>query len=179
MLPAVLAAIGVFIASAVIHMVLPYHRTDYAAVPDEDEVMAALRRFSIPPGDYLMPCAGTPARMQSQEFIEKRTKGPVAVITVMKSGPPSMTMSLVSWFLYTIVVGLFVAYLASLALPAGVSFATVFHFTGLVAFACYAFGLWQLSIWYSRAWSTTLKSTIDSLVYAVITGGAFGWLWPA
>jgi hypothetical protein len=36
-----------------------------------------------------------------------------------------------------------------------------------------------MSIWYQRAWSLTLKSTIDALIYGLLTGGIFGWLWPS
>jgi hypothetical protein len=38
--------------------------------------------------------------------------------------------------------------------------------------------LWQMSIWYRRSVSVTMKSTIDGLVYACLTAGVFGWLWP-
>jgi len=38
--------------------------------------------------------------------------------------------------------------------------------------------LWQMSIWYRRAWSTTIKATVDGLIYALLTAGTFGWLWP-
>ena len=55
----------------------------------------------------------------------------------------------------------------------------VFRVAGTTAFIAYAAGLWQQSIWYSRPWSTTLKHTLDGLIYALLTGGAFGWLWPA
>ena len=48
----------------------------------------------------------------------------------------------------------------------------------LVLVALYALALWQNSIWYRRAWSTTIKSTFDGLVYALVTAGTFGWLWP-
>ena len=54
-LPIGLAAVLVFVASSIMHMVLPYHKGDFAAVPREDDVMRALRSFSIPPGDYMLP----------------------------------------------------------------------------------------------------------------------------
>jgi hypothetical protein len=43
----------------------------------------------------------------------------------------------------------------------------------------YALALWQNTIWYKRAWTTTFKSTVDGLVYGMLTAGVFGWLWPA
>jgi hypothetical protein len=35
-----------------------------------------------------------------------------------------------------------------------------------------------MSIWYHRSWGTTLRYTVDGLVYALLTAGIFGWLWP-
>lgn len=42
----------------------------------------------------------------------------------------------------------------------------------------YTIALWQNSIWYKWAWSTTLKSTFDGLVDGLLNAGTFGWLWP-
>jgi hypothetical protein len=30
----------------------------------------------------------------------------------------------------------------------------------------------------SRNWGTTIRHVVDGLVYALLTAGAFGWLWP-
>jgi hypothetical protein len=177
--PILLSAVLVFVISSVIHMLLPYHRTDFGKVPAEDDVMNALRGFSIPPGDYVIPCAGSSKEMGTPEFIEKTTKGPVAFMTVIPSGPPKMGKSLVQWFGYCIVVGIFAAYVTGRALEPGADYLAVFRFAGCTAFVGYALALWQNSIWYKRAWGTTLKSTFDGLVYALVTAGAFGWLWPA
>jgi len=49
---------------------------------------------------------------------------------------------------------------------------------GTVAFAGYALALLQHSIWYHRKWATTFRSMLDGLIYALLTGGTFGWLWP-
>jgi hypothetical protein len=97
----------------------------------------------------------------------------------MKSAAkPSMGKSLVLWFLYCVAVEIFAAYIAGQALQAGAPYLSVFRFAGATAFVGYALGLWQNTIWYGRAWTTTLKSNIDGLIYALLTGGAFGWLWP-
>ena len=60
-----------------------------------------------------------------------------------------------------------------------INYLSVFRFAGTTAFLCYAVALWQNSIWDKRAWSTTAKSTFDGLVYALVTAGVFGWLWPS
>jgi len=178
-LPILLSAVIVFVVSSIIHMVLPYHRSDFGKLPDEDGVMDALREFNIPPGEYVMPCAGSPKEMKTPEFTAKLGKGPAAFMTVVPSGPPAMGRSLIEWFLYSVVVGILAAYVTGRALGPGAHYLAVFRFAGCTAFIGYAVALWQNSIWYRRAWSTTLKSTFDGLVYALLTAGTFGWLWPA
>lgn len=176
-LPILVAAVLVFLASSFLHMALKYHRTDYGQVPSEDRVMDALRPFSIAPGDYMLPSPGM-GSPQAPEFLAKMKQGPVVLMTVLPSGQVAMGSSLALWFLYCVVVGLFAGYLTSRALPAGAAYLGVFRFTGTVAFAGYALALWQHTIWYKRSWMTTLKSNIDGLIYALLTGGVFGWLWP-
>ena len=83
----------VFVASSIIHMFLTYHRSDFGKVPDEDQVMDSLRKVGIPPGDYVIPCPDSPEEMKSSDFVEKSTKGPVAFMTVIPSGPPAMGAS--------------------------------------------------------------------------------------
>ncbi len=178
-MPVFVSAVLVFLASSVIHMVLTYHRSDFGGVADEAGVMDALRKFTIPPGEYVIPHAGSPKAMASEEFLEKANKGPVAFVTVMPNGVPSMNKSLIQWFLYCLVVSVFAAYIAGRALAPGASYLEVFRFAGCTAFAGYALALWQNSIWYKRAWSVTLKSTFDGLIYGLLTAGTFGWLWPA
>ncbi|MGH8204392.1 MAG: hypothetical protein ACREST_07265, partial [Steroidobacteraceae bacterium] len=106
-------------------------------------------------------------------------RGPVVVMTVVQSGPFNMGKPLVQWFVYTLVVGVLVAYVAGATLPAGTEYLGAFRIAGATAFIAYAAGLWQQSIWYSRPWPTTLKLTLDGLIYGLLTGGVFGWLWPA
>ncbi len=177
-LPILLSAVIVFVASSILHMVLPFHRNDFRKLPDEDGVMDALRKFRVPPGDYLFPCAGSPKAMKDPAFREKWNRGPVGFMTAMESGPPTMAKNLALWFVYCAVVGLFAAYIAGRALPPHARYLSVFRFAGTTAFAGYTLALWQNTIWYKRAWTTTLKSTLDGLVYALLTGGTFGWLWP-
>ena len=85
-LPILLAAVFVFIASSVIHMVLGYHKSDYRKVESEDGVMDALRKFDIPPGDYMVPNSCGPEGMKSPEFQEKMKRGPVAIFTIINGG---------------------------------------------------------------------------------------------
>ena len=54
----------------------------------------------------------------------------------------------------------------------------VFRFAGATAFYGYSLALFQASIWYKKSWGTTLRSVFDGLIYALLTAGFFGWLWP-
>jgi hypothetical protein len=176
--PILLSAVIVFVASSILHMVLPFHAADLRRVPKEDEVMDRLRAFNIPPGDYGMPLAGSMKAMNSPEFVEKMKRGPVVFMTVVPSGPPSMVRSLALWFLYSVVVNIFGAYIAGRALGPGAHYLQVFRFVGATAFIGYSLALAQHSIWYHRNWGTTIRSMIDGLIYALLTAGTFGWLWP-
>ena len=177
-LPILLAAVLVFIASSIIHMASPWHKGDYPRLPDEEAVRDALRPLAIPPGDYLMPRPSGGDEMKSAAFAEKLRAGPNIMMTVMPNGPWSMGPQLAMWFVYTLFVSAFAAYVAGRALPPGSEYLGVFRFAGAAAFAAYSFALWQLSIWYRRTWSLTIKATVDGLIYALLTAGAFGWLWP-
>lgn len=178
LLPILVSAVIVFVASSVIHMVLGYHRSDVQKVPDEDAAQDAFRRLGIAPGDYAVPCAGSSHDMKNPAFIDKMKKGPIVFMTVIAGGNTSMGASLALWFVYCVVVSVFGAYVGGRALGPGVSYLDVFRFVGTVTFACYAMSLPQASIWYKRNWATTLRSMFDGLIYASLTAGTFGWLWP-
>lgn len=177
-LPILVSAVLVFAASSLIHMVLPWHRSDYPKMPNEDKAMDALRPLAIPPGDYMVPHCSGPDEMKTPAFQEKMGKGPVLIVTVRPNGMAGMGKYLVQWFIFCLVIGLLSAHIASKALPSGTPYLRVFHLVAGATFMGYALALWPMSIWYGRSWINTIKSTIDGLIYALITAGTFGWLWP-
>jgi hypothetical protein len=79
---------------------------------------------------------------------------------------------------FLLLVLLFAAYVSSHSLAPGAHYHEVFRFVGATAFMGFALGQIPQSIWYRRAWSTTLKHVFDGLIYACIAAGTFGWLWP-
>jgi hypothetical protein len=179
-LPILLSAVVVFVASSVIHMLLPYHRNDVRRLPrdKEDELLEAVRRVGVTPGDYGAPHPGSAAGMNDPAYVAKRTRGPVAFMTIAPGAPPSMTANLVQWFVYSIVVSLFAGYVTGVALGPGVDYVMVFRLVSVTTFMGYALALPQHSIWYHRDWGTTLRSMVDGVIYGLLTGGVFGWLWP-
>jgi hypothetical protein len=177
-LPIILSAVFVFVASAVIHMMLPYHQSDHKMVPGQDDVQEALRKFNLPPGDYMLPRPASMKEWRDPAFKEKFAKGPVLMMTVFPSGGMGMGTQLVQWFFYCVLMSVFAGYVAGRAVGPGTPYLTVFRFAGTTAFAAYVLAMWQQSIWYRRSWATTMKYTIDGLIFAGLTGGTFGWLWP-
>ena len=179
-LPIIAAAVGVFIASSITHMVLPYHRSDLRklAGDQEDVLLEALQRVGAAPGDYAVPHPGASSGMRDPAFIAKATKGPLALVTLAPGSAPSMGPSLALWFVYCLVVSAFTAVLVWQIVGPGGSLTLAFHFGSLIALLAYGMALPQHSIWYRRSWATTFKSLFDSLIYGLVTGGAFAWLWP-
>lgn len=178
LLPVLLAAVLVFVSSSIIHMVLKYHRGEVRRVPQEDELLSAMRRMNLPPGDYGVPHAGSPEGMKKPEFIEKATRGPLVLMSVASGGPMNMGSNLLQWFVYSIVIGVFVAYVTGRVFGPGANYLDVFRLAGTTAFMSYALALPQHSIWFRRQWRTTFTSMFDGLIYGLLTAGAFGWLWP-
>ncbi len=175
--PILLSAVLVFVVSSIIHMATRWHANDFTKLAAEDAVMDALRPFDLPPGDYAAPLLQSMAHMSSPEYKAKVARGPSFLLTVV--GNSSIPRNLARWFVYSIVVATLAAYVASIALPPGAEYLTVFRLTSTVALAGYVLALWQGWIWYSRSLGYMVRTSIDGLVYALLTGGVFGGLWPS
>jgi hypothetical protein len=173
-----LSSVLVFLASSVIHMASPWHKSDYPRYAREGDIMDALRPLALPPGDYFMPRPSSMAEMKSPAFVETVNRGPVVLMTVFPNGIMPMGAIFVKWFVYLVVVTAIAACVAATALPPSAPAGAVFRVVFATAFAGYALALWQLSIWYRRSLSITIKSTVDAVIYAAITGAVFVWLWP-
>src|ERR1043166_2182842 len=133
-LPILISVVIVFFASAIMHMVLAYHKSDYLKLPNEARVTDALRNAGVTRGPaYFFPYCSF-EEMRSAPMIEKMKRGPVGFVTVLPSGPPSMGKNLVQWFFYCLVISLFAAYLSGRALAPGTAFLQVSRLVGIAAF---------------------------------------------
>ncbi len=176
-LPILLSAVIVFVASSIMHMLLPYHKGDYHPLPEEDKLLTALRGAGLKKGLYIFPFT-THKEMKSPAMIEKYKQGPVGMMTVYPCGPPVMPKFLGMWFVYCLIIGFFVAYLTGRTVAPGANYRAVFRVAGTAAFMAYGLGSLSNSIWKGQPWGMTLKEVIDGLVYGLLTAGTFGWLWP-
>jgi hypothetical protein len=178
LVPIVLSAVLVFIASSIIHMVLKYHNKDYSPLPNEDAVRAAMRAGNPPPGQYIIPYCSDMKDMEKPEVKQKYIEGPVGVLNLMRPGVPKMGTYLSQWFVFILVVSFFIAYIAAHSLPAGARYLEVFRVVGAIGFLAYAAGQLPAAIWMGKPWKVAWKEAFDGLVYGLVTAGTFGWLWP-
>ena len=177
-LPILLAAVAVFVASSLIHMVLKYHNSDYRGLPNEDQVRAAIRSSNPAPGQYFMPHCPDHKELKKPEVQQKFIDGPVGIITLMRPGPPTMGKPLVLWFILNLLIAIAAGYLASRTVPHGASFLAVCRVVGLVTFLAYAGGAVSNAIWYGRTQSAAIKDVIDAFIFGLVSAAVFGWLWP-
>ncbi|MBK9521841.1 MAG: hypothetical protein IPO13_09590 [Rhodocyclaceae bacterium] len=103
-LPILASAVGVFLASSLIHMVFQWHNSEYRKLANEDEVRTAIRAQPPGPGMYFLPHCTDMKEMGSAEMTKKFAEGPVAYLTVRENGPPKMGQSLTLWFIYCVII---------------------------------------------------------------------------
>ena len=89
-MPILLGTFLAWIASALIHIVVKYHNSDYQALSNEEEVMDAVRNGSPKLGIHTLPYCAEMSEMNQPEVQEKFNKGPVAILTVFPNGLPNM-----------------------------------------------------------------------------------------
>lgn len=178
-LPVVVSAVVVWLLSAVLHMALKYHKADYKRLPGEEAVAAAMREDSPPPGFYAMPYVLDPAELKDPAVAERYERGPVAFVTVLPNGPPSMGKSLGLWFAFCLLVSFTAAYVVRHCFLPGADAIAVLRISGTVAFVGYGYGAFQDSIWKAIPWSNSLRALLDAAIYSLVTAFVFLWLWPA
>jgi hypothetical protein len=178
-LPIVLSAVGVFIASSLLHMVLRFwHGQDGKGFSNEDEVGAAIRKGSAGAGMYMIPFC-KPETMKDPAMQEKFKLGPIGVVFLRQPGLMNMGSFLGQWFVFCLVVSFLCALLAVHVMAPGADHRHVFHVIALAAFLGYGMGSVPNAIWWGHPWVSTIKHLVDGLIYAIVTGLAFCWLWPA
>ena len=116
--------------------------------------------------------------MKSPAFLEKVKAGPVGFLTIKESWNFNMGGTLAQWFAYSLLISVIAGYIAGVAFGPGAEYLRVFQVSGCVAFTGYSLALMHESIWWGRRWPWTVRSMLDGLLYGLLTGGTFGWLWP-
>ena len=176
-LPIIVATVIVFFVSSLLHMLLPWHKSDYTPIPDEDSVRTAIRNANLKPGVYMFPfCAHD--KMKDPAMQKKFEEGPVGHLTMLPNGKVNMGKYLGLWILYCLMISTMCAFIAGHVTAPGANYMHVFKLVSAIAFMSYCLAVFEDSIWKGAPWSNTIKGMIDGLIYALMTAGSFGWLWP-
>ena len=173
-LPIVLSALFVFVTSFILHMVLQFwHRSDYQRAATDSALLDGIK--ALPSNQYMVPYCDW-SKMTAEER-KARMSGPTGILMV-RNPPPSFPATLAAWFVLCLVVSLFAGYVASVTVAPGAAYLHVHRVVGTAAFMTWGLGGLSEAIWYGRPWRVAFKDMLDGLLYALVTGGTFGWLWP-
>lgn len=173
-LPILVSAVFVFITSTILHMVIAaWHRGDYAKAQTEEALVGAIA--SLPSNQYVVPLCDWRA-MTPEERTAQMAK-PTAFM-IVRNPPSGFGKTLGLWFLHCLIVSFFVAYLTGHVLGPGAEYLAVHRIAGTSAVMAWALGAATESIWFGRPWRITFKHIVDGVIYGLVTGGTFGWLWP-
>ena len=176
--PILVATVLVWVASALVWMVLPHHKSDFSGMPDEEAAGNAIRPQNLSPGLYNIPHLPSWEAMKEESEQKKFNDGPVMFMTVLPNQVPAMGGKMAMSVIFYLVVSCLVAYVAGRALAPDTHYLGVFRLVGTVSWLAYGFARIPQSIWFGLPWSQQVKQLIDALIYALLTAGVFGWLWP-
>jgi len=177
-LPILVATALCFAASAVIWVLGPHHRTEWKAPPGQDAIMEALRQGNAKAGSYMFPHADRADKAAFEAAMKRWAEGPSGVLYIFPRGPMNMGARLVQQLIYFLVISFFLAYVGHHAGLDGQTYLKVFQVIGAVGFMTYGLGIIPESIWFARPWRNFFMGACDGLIYALLSAGAFGWLWP-
>jgi hypothetical protein len=177
-IPIIVSAVLVFIASSLIHMVFKWHNSEYRKLPNEDAVRTVMRSGGATPGQYVIPHCADMKELKSPEMTQKFVEGPIAFLTLRPPGPPKMGGALGLWFALNVGVSVIAAYIAFKTMTPESTFYQVCRVTSAIGFMSYGIGSVTQGIWMGKPWSAVAKELLDAIIYAVILGCVFAWLWP-
>lgn len=177
-LQVLIVAVVTFGVSGVFWTQMPWHRSEFKTLPNEDAVRQILHAQGVTEGQWRIPYSANPADWKTEEFAKRYETGPVGIIQLETPRGMAMGARLLKTFALYLLVAFFTAYVLRQAFPAGTAYMKVFQLAGCVSFAAHAFGHVQDGIWFSKSWRRVLLQAADSVVYALLTAGIFASMWP-
>ncbi|HJV21767.1 MAG TPA: hypothetical protein VJ570_03670 [Holophagaceae bacterium] len=169
------STLAISVASTLLWVAIPFwRRKGYGRLENEADIMATLTQ--APSGQWALPAVDW-ARVDADRKAEIR-KGPIGYLVLRNPGEYSAGKALLQYFGFLALVMVFVAYVVGHTLPFGAHYRHVYRLAGACTTLAFAFHTVPDSIWRGKPWAATLEQFIDSLVYGMVVGGMFGWLWP-
>ncbi|MEX2283010.1 MAG: hypothetical protein WEE89_11055 [Gemmatimonadota bacterium] len=173
-LPILVSTMLIFMASAVMWMVMPHHRNDWQSMPNGERVQEMMK--GVAPGQYIYPGIMKPEERKDQEA-QKRYQAGIGFV-IVREPRIEMGKQMAVSALHTLVISALVAYLVASTVPQGSPYLTVFRVAATAAILGYAGAIPANAIWWGNTWSSTMKNIADGVVYGLLTAGVFAWLWP-
>jgi hypothetical protein len=179
-LPILVSGVAVWFASALFWMAIGHHNKDVDAIPNEQEFIETIRRFGLKPGNYGYPdfqkCKSLP-KEERAKFYKDWDKNPSGLLRVW--APANMGVNMFLTFFFCLVTSAVIAYLGWAALKhSGEPFAHVMQILGTAGILAYCFASFPNDIWFQKSKRAMLTNLIDGLVFGLLTGAIFAWLWP-
>jgi len=179
-IPILASTAAVWFASALAWMLVGHHKDDWKALPNEQEFIETMKRWNLPPGEYGYPdfrrCKGMSKEEKKAKY-EEMQKSPMGLLRVW--GKINMVANMLWTLVVFLVVSVFIAYLGWAALPhARDSFQHVFQVLGTAGILAYCFASFPGDIWFQKPKRAMVTNFIDGVVFGLITGAMFAWLWP-
>jgi len=191
-LPILVSGVGVWIASFIAWMAVGHHKKDRDAIPGgrEQEFMDIITRMNIPPGNYGFPDFCQHDKLPRKERMEALKtlydKRPMGMLRVW--GEMNMGVNMALSFLFYLVTSAVIGYLGWAALPHGAAsvasaegsslFWKVFRVLGTAGILAYCFASFPGDLWFQKKRRAMMMDWIDGVVFGLITGALFAWLWP-
>ncbi len=191
-LPILAAGAAAFVASFVCWMIIGHHKNDHLAIPNEQEFIDTIKRLKLAPGNYGFPDFQKCKNLPREEQQKKWKTGEMGQLRVWSD--PSMAGNMFVTFLFFVVTNVVLAYLGWLVIPhadpaltlgktvlvAGpsASFMHVFRVISVAAMLAFCFASFPNDIWFQKSRRVMFLNFVDGVIYALITGAIFAWLWP-
>ncbi|MHC9509624.1 hypothetical protein [Kangiella sp. M94] len=177
-LPILLSGLFAWIASALIHMLIKYHNSDYQKLNNEDDIAKAIAEGKSKVGFYTLPHCADFKEMEDPKVQQRFKDGPVAIVTIIQNGLPPMGKLLIQQLLFFVIGSLLIGYIGSIGMVAGAPTGDIFRLLFVAGFICFGWASIPYSIWFGHPWSVTSKYLMDAIIYAVVVASTFCWLWP-
>ena len=175
----ILVSVGLcFIGSAASWMMLPFHRHEWHRLPTEPGVLDALREDMPSPGRYNFPFTMDGQNANRADLKASLEKGPIGFLTIAPPGVIPMWMMLGQMIVFYTIVTTLTAYVAWASLRINAPYTAVLKLVGIVSAMAYVMGSAPESIWYARPWRHWIVQAVEGIVFGVMTGAVFAWLWP-
>lgn len=176
-LPILVSAVAVWVASALAWTALGHHKKDMQELTPqaEEELKQVLSRHGVTPGVYGYPNFNS-FKGKSKEEVAAMMTRPMGILRVWRG--MGMAGPMVFGFVWSLIIGVLIAYIGHPVLPKGTEFAKVMQVLGTAGVLAYAFGGVVNDVWFQESKRAMVLCFIDGVVYGLITGAIFAWLWP-